>query len=218
VILAEHDYEPVRGLPERLPEGERILWQGAPEWRVLARSALHLPIVAAYFGILIAARIAAMAIRGETVLGILLDSLWFVLPSLAVLGMGALFAWGVSRTTIYTITTRRVVMRFGIGLSVTANLPFARIEEASVRRSPDGSGDLSLGMAKGERISWLFFWPHVRGWRMKRPEPTLRALGDAGMVARLLSRALAGAADIAAPVAPTMAEQRAASSIRPATA
>jgi hypothetical protein len=30
-------FEPIRGLPEQLPEGEHILWQGAPDPRVLAR-------------------------------------------------------------------------------------------------------------------------------------------------------------------------------------
>jgi len=35
--LGEYEYEPVPGLPQRLPQGERILWQGAPDWQTLAR-------------------------------------------------------------------------------------------------------------------------------------------------------------------------------------
>ena len=35
--MSEHhddfDFEPVRGLPQVLPEGERLLWQGAPRWQ-----------------------------------------------------------------------------------------------------------------------------------------------------------------------------------------
>ena len=41
--------EPVPGLPERPPAGERILWQGAPDRRTLARTAYHTRLVAAYF-------------------------------------------------------------------------------------------------------------------------------------------------------------------------
>ena len=216
--LSEHDYEPVRGLPERLPDGERLLWQGAPQWRVLARRALHLPLLATYFGVLIAARMATMAIRGEPPSAVLVDSLWFLLPSLAVLGMGAIFAWGVARTSVYTITTRRIVMRFGIGLSVTANLPFARVEVAAARLASDGSGDVSLGLSKGDRISWLFFWPHVRGWQFTRPQPTLRAIENAGDVARILSRALAGVADIPVSAAPRVASPDTTPGAQPAAA
>jgi hypothetical protein len=42
-------FEPVRGLPERPPLGEEILWQGAPSWWRLAVEALSLYWVAGYF-------------------------------------------------------------------------------------------------------------------------------------------------------------------------
>ncbi|MEY3475503.1 MAG: hypothetical protein RL087_1961, partial [Pseudomonadota bacterium] len=29
----EHEFEAAPGLPAPLPVGERILWQGAPQWR-----------------------------------------------------------------------------------------------------------------------------------------------------------------------------------------
>ena len=32
-MSAEHEFEPVPGLPETLPEGESMLWQGKPGWR-----------------------------------------------------------------------------------------------------------------------------------------------------------------------------------------
>ena len=50
--MMEHDYEPVPGLPERLPEGETILWQGAPMAQSFARYAFHIRAVAAYFALL----------------------------------------------------------------------------------------------------------------------------------------------------------------------
>ncbi len=36
----DFDFDPVPGLPERLPAGEEILWQGRPEALTLAREAL----------------------------------------------------------------------------------------------------------------------------------------------------------------------------------
>ncbi|MEM1103487.1 MAG: hypothetical protein AAGH48_05230, partial [Pseudomonadota bacterium] len=44
--------EPIRGLPEALPEGERILWQGEPTWRQLAVNVFHIRALAIYFGVL----------------------------------------------------------------------------------------------------------------------------------------------------------------------
>ena len=38
----EHELEPQYGLPERLPATEKILWQGSPDARALARSAFHI--------------------------------------------------------------------------------------------------------------------------------------------------------------------------------
>ena len=43
------------GLPGRLPEGETLLWQGAPDARTLLVRVFHLRFVGAYFALLIAA-------------------------------------------------------------------------------------------------------------------------------------------------------------------
>ncbi|TCZ65990.1 photosynthetic complex putative assembly protein PuhB [Roseicella aquatilis] len=199
-MIREHDYEPVRGLPERLPEGESILWQGAPDRRTFARRALHLPGLAAYFAVLVAARVASVLMAGASLPVTARDALWFVLPSAAVILLGLLFAWGVARSTVYTITNRRVVMRFGIALPLSVNLPFALVAAAAAKLHADGSGDISLALQRPHRISWLFFWPHVRPWHLARPQPTLRGIADATEVAQILARALAGAA--AVPVRP----------------
>ena len=44
----DFNFEPIRGLPERLPEGEHILWQGSPAPARLAREALGLRWIAGY--------------------------------------------------------------------------------------------------------------------------------------------------------------------------
>jgi len=199
--VREHDYEPVRGLPERLPEGEVILWQGTPDRRAFARRTMQLPLLAAYFVLLIAARIVSVVMEGASLAVTAMDALWFILPAGAVLGIVSLFSWAVWRTTVYTITNRRVVFRIGVALSMTVNLPYAVVHSAAAKLNADGSGDISIALLKPHRISYLFFWPHVRPWRYARPEPTLRAVADAAAVAQILSRTLAAAAAMPAPVA-----------------
>ena len=44
----EHEFEAAPGLPEKLPAGEHIIWQGAPEWRSLGVSAFGLRTIAMY--------------------------------------------------------------------------------------------------------------------------------------------------------------------------
>jgi Bacterial PH domain len=191
VNVSEHEHEALRGLPAALPPGERLLWQGAPDWRVLAVEALHVRKFALYFAALIAWRAADTLATGAGAL----DALWaaaFVMPlALAALGLLAGFAWLVGRTTVYSVTDRRVVMRIGVVLSVTFNLPFSAIGAASLRLRADGHGDIALALAGSDRIAWLHLWPHARAWRLRRPEPMLRALPQARQVAQTISDALA---------------------------
>jgi hypothetical protein len=187
--VSEHDFEPIRGLPERLPEGERILWQGSPDARVLARHAFHLRKVAAYFAILMAWRGAAEIIDGQSAADAAYSALGLLPVAAAGLGVIALLAWLTARATVYTITDRRVVLRFGVALPMALNVPFKVVESASLRLYPGGAGDLPLALVDGQRVAWLVNWPYVRGGR--RSQPMLRAVPEAGRVAALLAEALA---------------------------
>ena len=126
----EHEFEAEPGLPEPLPRGERLLWQGAPDWRVMAREAMHLRALAVYFGVLLAWRGANVLSNGGAALDAAQAVLWLLpLAALALAMLGAL-AWLVSRTALYTITDRRVVMRIGVVLTITFNLPYSKIDAA----------------------------------------------------------------------------------------
>ena len=185
-------FEPVRGLPAELPPGERMLWQGAPRWQDLAIHAFHVRLVALYFvGIVLVAG-AAEALSGGTVTDILRPALWLVPLGSVAVGLLAGLAWASARTTVYTVTTKRVVLRFGIALPITLNLPFARIDGASVRLLPGGVGDIPLTLSGQDRLAYLILWPHVRPFRFTRPEPMLRAVPDAATVAGVLGAALSG--------------------------
>jgi hypothetical protein len=50
--MMEYDAEPIRGLPGRLPDGEHIIWQGAPDWSDVRTQVYRIRIVGSYFSAL----------------------------------------------------------------------------------------------------------------------------------------------------------------------
>lgn len=185
----EHEFEAAPGLPEALPAQETQLWQGSPNAWLLARQALHVDAVLAYFGVLLAWRgitsVYDGAAPGQTLMA-LAGMLPLIALALALLGS---IAWLMARTTVYTLTDKRVVMRVGVVLSITFNLPFAQIKSAAFRPRGRG-GDIVLDLAGSDRIAYLHLWPHARPWRLGRTQPMLRGLSDAPAVAQTLAVAL----------------------------
>ncbi len=191
--MSESDFLPegtLRGMPGPLPAGERILWRGAPTWRGVLAQVFHVrPVVAWFAGTATLFGIAAAAQDGAvSALGVAAPTLLIGAGGIALL---TLLAWLVHRTTVYTITDRRVVLHVGIALPITLNLPHAHIAGAGLHLFPDGSGDIPLQLPPGERIAYLHLWPHARPWRVSRPEPMLRSVPDARAVADILAGALA---------------------------
>lgn len=180
--------EPVRGLPERPPEGEHILWQGRPNtWR-LAVESLSLYWVAGYFVLFFAWR--ALVAGAEL-------PFWEAVHAgspFLVMGLGTcaillLVAWVQARATVYTITNRRVAMRIGAALTVTLNLPHRWIASADVQLRRDGTGTIALDLRGENKLSFLVCWPHTRPWKMRQTQPALRAIPEAEKVARILAEA-----------------------------
>lgn len=198
VRLLEHDWEPIPGLPGRLPPGETLLWQGKPAWWALAKRAFHVRKIAIYMALLLAWRVVAGVLEGEPAISIATSFVWLVPLALAGVGLPALLAWVYARSTIYTITSRRVVIRSGVAVPMAVNLPFAQIGNAALAVHKDGTGDLPLRMTGETRMSILQLWPNVRPWRLSRPEPMLRAVPEGRKVGALLAAALRGEVDEAA--------------------
>ncbi len=188
--MSEFDTEPVRGLPERLPGGEVLLWQGQPSWHALARRAFHIRKIALYLGVLLIWRVASGFYDGVSPSGVA-ASLLVPLPLLlAAVGIPALLAWLYSRSTVFTITNRRVVMRYGVALPWSLNLPFRIVKSAAVQIHRDGTADIPLVLSGTGRVSWLHLWPFARPWRINHPQPMLRAIPDGIVVAGILAQAL----------------------------
>jgi hypothetical protein len=188
--LSRADVQPPPGLPEPLPEGERIVWQRSPAWRPYARRVFHFNKIALYFALLIA-WIAGSAYAGSGELQDALRALgWAAPPAVGVLLVLGLLGWGYARTTTYTVTNKRIVIQSGLAFPASINLPFARIDSADLRTHADGTGDIELSLA-GERVLYSMLWPNVRMLRVSKPRPVLRALTDPAEAAGSLGRALA---------------------------
>ncbi|MFN9030589.1 MAG: photosynthetic complex putative assembly protein PuhB [Betaproteobacteria bacterium] len=208
----EHEFEAAPGLPAPLPQGERLLWQGAPEFWPIAVRSYHVRKVAVYFAVLFIWR--AIAVYADTASAgkALLAVAWLSPLALFALGTLLALAWLTVRTTMYTITTKRIVMRIGIVLTITFNLPLRKIVAAGLLERADGNGDIPLQLAATDKIAWVHLWPHCRPWRLAKPEPMLRGLADVRSVAQTLARAWVAANELpattlapaaAAPAVPT---------------
>jgi hypothetical protein len=189
----EHEFEPEFGLPEPLPPGETILWQAAPDFGEMAIRVFHLRKAAFYFAALLLARAIQLWMLGAGIVGTFMGMLLPIGLAGIALAAIATLAWLTARTTAYTLTDRRVVMRIGIVLTLTFNLPLKSISTAALHVSGKGFGDIPLALDGSDHIAWLHLWPHSRPWRVTKPEPMLRCVPDAAALATRLSKAWAAA-------------------------
>ncbi len=190
VDMNEHEFEPVRGLPELLPAGERTIWRGEPDWRSLARRVFHVRKIALYFGLLIAFSTTSKLVGGESIAAIVSAASWQLTLALSALGILFFLAWLYARTTVYTLTSERLVMRFGVALTMAVNIPWTRIVKADLLLHGDGTGDIVFTVDPERRMSYILLWPLVRPWRFSPVMPAVRSIRDADQVAAQLGEIL----------------------------
>lgn len=186
----DFNLEPVHGLPAALPAGEVLRWQGTPCWRALAVRALHVRKVAVYFAVLAAWGAVSTWSDGGTVTAIMVAAGMQLALGAAAVAMLAGIAWLAARATVYSVTSERVVIRFGIALPMTVNLPFNAIESALLRQHADGTGDLPLVLVPAQKVNYLLMWPHVRPWQFRHVQPMIRCVADAGEAAGILASSM----------------------------
>ncbi len=194
----EHEFEPQYGLPERLPGGEKIVWQVSPDVAALAKDAFHFRTLIFYFAVLWVARVAPEISAGAGLMQLLISLKWLAPLTLLCLASVWALAWMTARTTVYTLTNKRLVMRLGIVLTVTFNLPLTRIASADLRKRAGSFGDIAVELAGNDHIAWVHLWPSVRPWRIARPQPMVRSVAQAAVLAAQLSEVWAAQTGIAA--------------------
>lgn len=211
--MSGHDdfaFDALPGLPEKPPQGELILWQGRPNALALARDAYKIRWFAAYFAVIVLWRAGSAWADGGAALALPMGLPYVIL---GLLGLAIIYglAWVQARTTTYTLTTARVVLRIGAALPVTFNLPFAQVGAAALDLRRDGTGTVALETLGETRISVLVAWPHLRPGHWMKTQPALRSIPDAARVARMLTDAAEARLTIPqvsrpAPFAPVAAE------------
>jgi hypothetical protein len=183
----DFDFEDSPGIPAPLPPGEHVVWQGQPDKWELARHAFHLRKVFVYFLLIIGFQVVSTLGAGgsdESAGAGLALTLLLTTIGLGLLGM---LAWLTAHVTIYTVTNRRILIRFGVALQMTINLPFAQIKAADMRIGKNGSGDIPLVLKDTKRVNYLVLWPHVRPWHFSQPQPMLRGIPDVQKVAQIIA-------------------------------
>jgi len=190
-----------------LPWGERVLWRSSPDPRLLTEHLFRLRRVAAYSVILYALWAIRQWRSGPGHDFLRTSIVWLVLVLITV-GFLHWLAHTTARTSTYILTDRRIVMRVGIALEMTVNVPLSMIERVEIREFGDRSGEIVVTPAAVMRVGYGALWPHVRLRAMRHPQPVLRGLPQPQYVATLLSEAvsvgsesrpLAAAAPVAIP-------------------
>ena len=190
----------------QLIPGERVLWRGRPAWRAVMRDVLHVRIIVGYFAAVLLWGFASDRADGWTPLNTLWRGAPIVAMTLVVLGACALFAWAISRTTTYELTSARCVLHYGVAQTASLYIPLGRIASVGVHARGDDTGDVLLTPKPGSRLGYLKLWPHARPWRWSRAEPVLRGVPHAMALGQAISQA---AADIAPGVIHAVPELRA---------
>ncbi len=186
--------EPIPGLPDDLPEGEDILWRGGPDWKALAMHVFHVRAIAIYFAAVMVWQITSAVMAGTAFNVALANALFLIPMAFGVISLLGLLAWLIARSTIYTITSERVVIRAGVALPKAINIPFSLVGSAALNLRKSGNGDIPLQLNGHHKAYYMPLWPHVRPWRLFNAQPMLRGLPDARAGAEVLSRALAAKA------------------------
>ncbi|MEL6112670.1 MAG: photosynthetic complex putative assembly protein PuhB [Pseudomonadota bacterium] len=185
-----HGGEPSRGLPQLLPRGEKVLWQGAPRPLALAIHALHIRPIGLYFAGLMVWNVIGGLSNGVALGPALANALPMGVAGLFAVGILFVIARMMARASVYTITTSRVVIRSGVALRKYINLPFAQIAAVALKARGGDAGDLALELTntrnKSAAVPLLHLWPHARPFRLLRPVPLLRGLSDAKTPATVL--------------------------------
>lgn len=183
----------IRGVPHALPEGEHILWQGAPEAGAIATHVFHWRLFVAYFAVMTAVWVASTELPFASAafqagLGVRVGLSALVIAIVFVLSRV------VARTSWYAITSQRLVLRLGMVFEMSINIPFSILDSAGVGVFKDGTGQVALTLTKPNRLAYIALWPHCRVFSINHPQPVLRGLREPQRIGTLLAQAVADAA------------------------
>ena len=176
--MTEYEDEPVEGLPDFLPEGETMVWQGRPTVAAMARRVFFIPHLALYFGLLIAGHTVYRLMEGVSAAQVMGTFVWQAGHAATVLVLLAWLARCYAASVMYTLTSERLVIRSGVALPMMVNIPIEQITAADMRVYRDGTGDIVLTPVADRKLHWVLLWPNVSAWYSRPIRPLLRGLAE----------------------------------------
>ena len=176
--MTEYEDEPVEGLPDFLPEGETMVWQGRPTVAAMARRVFFIPHLALYFGLLIAGHTVYRLMEGVSGVQVMGTFVWQAGLAAVVLVLLAWLARSYAASVMYTLTSERLVIRSGVALPMMVNIPIEQITAADMRVYRDGTGDIVLTPVADRKLHWVLLWPNVSAWYSRPIRPLLRGLTE----------------------------------------
>ena len=176
--MTEYEDEPVEGLPDFLPEGETMVWQGRPTVAAMARRVFFIPHLALYFGLLIAGHTLYRLMEGVSAAQVMGTFVWQAGLAATVLVLLAWLARSYAASVMYTLTSERLVIRSGVALPMMVNIPIEQITAADMRVYRDGTGDIVLTPIADRKLHWVLLWPNVSAWYSRPIRPLLRGLAE----------------------------------------
>ncbi len=193
---ASHPATPVyiRGVPHALPPDEHLLWEGAPDGSLVSKHVFHRGLVMGYL-VLVTGWWLVESLSGGVAEGFLAGLALRLAMCALVVGVVEFLGRAVARTTVYAITSKRIVLKIGIVLPMTINVPLRALRDAGFGRFRDGSGQISLTLLPEQRLAYIALWPHCRVFSFTNPQPVLRGLRDGEPVASILRDAIVADAD-----------------------
>ena len=176
--MTEYEDEPVEGLPDFLPEGETMVWQGRPTVAAMARRVFFIPHLALYFGLLIAGHTVYRLMEGVSAAQVMGTFVWQAGLAATVLVLLAWLARSYAASVMYTLTSERLVIRSGVALPMMVNIPIEQITAADMRVYRDGTGDIVLTPIADRKLHWVLLWPNVSAGYSRPIRPLLRGLAE----------------------------------------
>lgn len=106
--------------------------------------------------------VAALGVDRQPAAAIAVIMAPLLVAAVLVVAFLALLAWLIARSTAYTLTSHRLVMRLGIALPATLAIPHRAIAHAAITLHADGTGDVPIRTRPGSGIAYHRIWPHAR--------------------------------------------------------
>ena len=196
--MMEYEGEPIEGLPEVLPEGESLIWQGRPTVGAMLKRVFFVPQLALYFGLLIGGHTIYRLTEGVAMAQVLGTLVWQSGLAATVLLLLVWLARAYAKSILYTLTSARLVIRSGVALPMMVNIPIEQIISADLRVHRDGTGDIVLSASADRQLYWVLLWPNVSAWYSRPVRPCLRGLSHPNLAAKAFAEVASQQVDVIA--------------------